>query len=123
MSVKSDVRWGLNIGFKVAVLYAIVGSVVLMIGQAPSAHALLLIAAYFAAGVTSGALLGLLRNLASQSRFAAVLAGTIIAFPAVALMSGILGVVENDPLPLPGIVILALLFGIVGGLHFGPEKS
>lgn len=121
--MKSDIKWGLNIGLKMAAFYTIAGTVVLMLGRAPGEHALLLAAAYFAAGMLCGVMLGLFRNQASRSRWAAIAVGILIAFPAVSIISSILPIVGEDPVPFPVVVFMALFFGTLGGVHFGPQKS
>lgn len=122
VGVRSDVRWGLNIGLKMAGFYTVVGTLVLLMGRAPGEQALLLAAVYFAAGIVGGITLGLFRTQAKRSRRAAIAVGILIAFPAASIITSILPFVGEDPTPFPVVAFMAVFFGTLGGVYFGPQK-
>ncbi|MFW6195575.1 MAG: hypothetical protein ACOC5M_03525, partial [Chloroflexota bacterium] len=85
--MKDDLKWGIALGLRMAVIYTIVGVGIVLIGGGSDQLALLLAAVYFGAGVLSGALLGLFKRWAVRSRALAMLLGVIIALPATFLFA------------------------------------
>lgn len=118
---KNDLRWGLNYGLAMAMIYSVLGIAILQSADVRSSELLWLVLMYFAAGVSSGLLLGVFRRTLT-TRKRSVTLGIIIAYPAAFVIS--FASVEQ-PLPITYehwlvATFLAVVFGAWAGWFFGP---
>jgi hypothetical protein len=119
-----NIRWGVGLGLVFATLYSLyVAILFLIVGTAPfdkhHTTVLTVIAAYFAGGITGGAVVGAMRPY-TDSRFTAILVGIVVAF---FVVFGVL--VASHGLPWrwdqaawASLVITSMLLGSFGGNWF-----
>lgn len=127
--LRADVRWGVGIGLRMAVIYAVFGGLITAFSSVPPEQTFLLIVTYFVGGLGSGFLLGLLRNWVMKSRRWAMLLGPVIAVPAMTAVGVFTVNIPNDDLTADRtnndlvimIIFMSLVFGLYGGWYFGPS--
>lgn len=131
-TTRRDLRWGAVLGVRLAIFYSIGAGLAGLIGGLSEDVILLLSVAYFAGGVASGALLGLLRKVATSSRFASTLLGMVVSLPASAAIMLVLYVVgpesqydttvaEEVVLHVFAAVFMSIAIGGYAGWYFGPK--